>query len=64
MIRSIVPFMMELDRAALEQSKVELKTVLKAWEGRFRTEYGRKAGREDIKADPEIGIDCELFLGS
>ena len=56
--------MMELDRAALEQSKVELKTVLKAWEGRFRTEYGRKAGREDIKADPEIGIDCELFLGS
>ena len=45
---------MELDRQALEQQKVELKLVLKTWEGRFRTENGRRAGREDIKADPEI----------
>jgi len=49
--------MMEIDRAALEQHKTDLKLVLKTWEAQFRTDNGRRAGRDDIKANPGIGMD-------
>jgi hypothetical protein len=46
---------MELDRAALEEQKADIKRALKTWEARFIDQNGRKAGREDIKADVAIG---------
>lgn len=54
---------MELDRNALEQQKVDLKLALKTWEAQFIAENGRKAGRDDIKANPPMGTTACLTLG-
>ena len=42
-----------------------LRGELKAWEKAFaNANEGRKAGREDIKKDPEIGMPTELIIHS
>jgi hypothetical protein len=47
---------MEDDRQLVEQKSVQLRQELKVWEKQFSTDNeGRKAGREDIKADPSVG---------
>lgn len=47
---------MEDDKHLLEQKSVLLRRELKVWEKQFSTDNeGRKAGREDIKANPDIG---------
>ena len=44
------------ENAVLEERSNSLKRELKAWEKRFAdTNDGRKAGRDDIKANLEIG---------
>lgn len=41
-----------------------LRLELKAWEKEFAAAHqGRKAGREDIKRNPEIGIYSLFFWG-
>lgn len=44
------------DKQLLQQKSVLLRQDLKVWEKQFSTDNeGRKAGREDIKANPDIG---------
>lgn len=51
-----------IDREALERQKLVIKPILKAWENEFRDKNGRKAGREDIKANPEIGMVAVMII--
>jgi hypothetical protein len=51
-----------IDRAALDEQKLVIKPILKAWENEFREKNGRKAGREDIKANPEIGMVAFIVI--
>jgi len=49
-------FIMEDDKQLLEQKSVQIRQELKVWEKQFSTDNeGRKAGREDIKANSSIG---------
>lgn len=38
---------------------VAIRAELKSWERSFRTSHGREPGKDDIKAEPEIG-GCDL----
>jgi hypothetical protein len=46
---------MDTDREFLEKQSLELRQTLKEWERQFQADNGRKAGRDDIKANPIIG---------
>jgi hypothetical protein len=47
---------MEDDKQLSEQTSVQLRQELKVWEKQFTNDNGgRKAGREDIKANASIG---------
>jgi DNA replication and checkpoint protein len=48
---------MEDDKQLLEKKSVQLRQELKVWEKQFSNDNGgRKAGREDIKADSSTGM--------
>ncbi|KIW05606.1 uncharacterized protein PV09_03477 [Verruconis gallopava] len=49
------------DREALEARKLHLRHTLKEWEAAFHTQNGRKAGRDDIKADPTIAAHYKEY---
>lgn len=53
---------MENDKQLLEQKSILLRQELKLWEKTFSTDNaGRKAGRDDIKANPDIGTRNALL---
>lgn len=48
----------EGERKSFEERSKVLRVELKVWEKDFQNNNeGRKASREDIKANPDIGID-------
>jgi len=52
--------MLECQPTAMSE-QAKLRAELKEWERSFATTHdGRKAGREDIKQHPEIGITFKL----
>ena len=56
-IPSILFIQMSQDRTALEERCNELRNELKDWEKRFAHDNdGKKATRDDIKADLETGM--------
>ncbi|TID22322.1 dihydrolipoamide dehydrogenase [Venturia nashicola] len=53
---------MEVDKQHLEEKSVLLRQELKVWEKTFSTDNGgRKAGREDIKANPDIAAKYKEY---
>ena len=53
----------EEDREVLTEKSATLRSDLKAWEKEFAAQNdGRKAGREDIKQNPAIGIPTPPYL--
>ena len=53
-----------VSRAEVAEQAVTLRAELKVWEKAFASAHGgKKAGREDIKQNPDIGRSiCQYFL--